>query len=319
MQTIYNLPENIKDDLGRFREEVKQFKNGTTSPAEFRTFRVPQGVYEQREEGIFMLRARLAAGGVLPHQMRTLASVSRKYGNGILHATTRQDIQIHRVTIDDIHPALMELYSVGLSTKGGGGNTVRNITACYDAGVCDQEAFDVAPYAVAVTEFMLPDPVNYQLPRKYKIAFSGCPDDCAGATVNDLGCIAKKRGNELGFAVHVGGGLGANSRVAKPFLDFVPADEIHLVAEAVKRVFDKHGNRKNKHRARLRFLIEQMGLEGFRELYEAELLELRKDGLPMLSVRDLPGRELTEVAAEASSSDGFSVWKEKDTNNKKGK
>jgi len=313
MQTIYNLPENIKDDLARFEEEIKQFKDGTTSPAEFRTFRVPQGVYEQREEGIFMLRVRLAAGGVLPHQMRTLASASRKYGNGILHATTRQDIQIHRVTIDDIHPALMELYSARLSTKGGGGNTVRNITACYDAGVCAQEAFDVAPYAVAVTEFMLPDPVNYQLPRKYKIAFSGCPDDCAGATVNDLGCIAKKRGDELGFAVHVGGGLGANSRVAKSFLDFVPAGEIHLVAEAVKRVFDKHGNRKNKHRARLRFLVEQMGLERFRELYEAELLGLRKDGLSVLKVRDLPSRDLTKTEVEASPYDGFAVWREKNT------
>ncbi len=313
MQTIYNLPESIKDDLARFEEEIKQFKDGTTSPTEFRTFRVPQGVYEQREEGIFMLRVRLAAGGVLPHQMRTLASASRKYGNGILHATTRQDIQIHRVTIDDIHPALMELYSAGLSTKGGGGNTVRNITACYDAGVCAQEAFDVAPYAVAVTEFMLPDPVNYQLPRKYKIAFSGCPDDCAGATVNDLGCIAKKRGDELGFAVHVGGGLGANSRVAKSFLDFVPAGEIHLVAEAVKRVFDKHGNRKNKHRARLRFLIEQMGLERFRELYEAELSGLRKNGLSVLKVRDLPSRDLTKTEAEASPHDGFAVWREKNT------
>jgi len=313
MQTICNLPESIKDDLVRFEEEIKQFKDGTTSSAEFRTFRVPQGVYEQREEGIFMLRVRLAAGGVLSHQMRILASVSRKYGNGILHATTRQDIQIHRVTIDDIHPALMELHSAGLSTKGGGGNTVRNITACYDTGVCAQEAFDVAPYAVAVTEFMLPDPVNYQLPRKYKIAFSGCPDDCAGATVNDLGCIAKKRGDELGFAVHVGGGMGANSRVAKLFLDFVPAGEIHLVAEAVKRVFDKHGNRKNKHRARLRFLIEQVGLEDFRELYEAELAELRENTPSVLKVRDLPSRDLTKTEAEASPRDGFSVWREKNT------
>ncbi|MFC1716629.1 sulfurtransferase TusA family protein [Candidatus Poribacteria bacterium] len=313
MQTIYNLPETIKDDLDRFKEEVEQFRNGTASFAAFRTFRVPQGVYEQRDEGIFMLRVRLAAGGVLPHQMRTLANVSRKYGNGILHVTSRQDIQVHDVTLDDIHPGLVELCEAGLSTKGGGGNTVRNITACYDAGVCAAEAFDVAPYAVGLTEFMLPDPINYQLPRKYKIAFSGCPDDCAGATVNDLGCIAKKRGDELGFAIHVAGGMGARSRVGKPFEEFVPADEIHFVAEAVKRVFDKHGNRKNKHRARLRFLMEQIGMDRFRELYEEELAELRKADIPKLQVRDLPKQSGTVSESGASPHDGFATWREKNT------
>jgi len=311
MQTIYNLPETITDDLDRFKEEVEQFRSGTSSFAEFRTFRVPQGVYEQREEGIFMLRVRLAAGAALPHQMRTLATVSRAYGDGILHATTRQDIQVHHVPIENIHPALVELCDAGLSTKGGGGNTVRNITACYDAGICAAEAFDVAPYAVGLTEFMLPDPINYQLPRKYKIAFSGCPDDCAGATVNDLGCIAKKRGNEMGFAVYVAGGLGARSRVGKPFEEFVPADEIHFVAEAIKRLFDKHGNRKDKHKARLRFLMEQIGMERFRELYEEELSELRKTDMPKLQVRDLPKRDGVVSGSGASPRDGFAAWREK--------
>ena len=317
MQTIFRLPETLRDDLNRFKEEIERFENGTTSSAEFRSFRVPQGVYEQREEGTFMLRVRLAAGGVLPHQMRTLASVSRRYGNGILHATTRQDIQVHSVPLDGIHPALVELYSAGLSTKGGGGNTVRNITACYDAGVCAQEAFDVTPYAVALTEFLLPDPLNYQLPRKYKIAFSGCRDDCAGATVNDLGCIAKRRGDELGFAVYVGGGLGARSRVADPLEEFVPADEIHLTAEAVKRVFDKHGNRKNKHRARLRFLISQIGLDRFRELYEGELSELRNDGLSMLQVRDLPRHSYPVPEPGSLPHRGFAVWQKKNATSQK--
>lgn len=309
MQVIFNLPETIKDDLDRFRTEIEQFKSGEVSPAEFRSFRVPQGVYEQREEGAYMLRVRLAAGGMLPSQMRTLASVSGKYGNGILHVTTRQDIQIHNVPLDSIYAALVELYSAGLSTKGGGGNTVRNITACYDAGVCDQEAFDVSPYAVALTEFLLPDPVNYQLPRKYKIAFSGCPGDCAGAIVNDLGFIAKTRGGQPGFAVYLGGGLGARSRVADLFEEFVPAEQIHLVAESVKRVFDKHGNRKNRHRARLRFLIEQMGLKRFRELYKAELLQLRKEHPPDLYVRDLPRSERSIPESGKPPQDGFAEWR----------
>lgn len=311
MQTIYNLPDTITDDLDRFKEEVEQFKSGTNSFAEFRSFRVPQGVYEQREESMFMLRVRIAAGGVLPHQMRTLASVSRKYGNGILHVTTRQDIQVHRVPLDNIHPGLVELCDAGLSTKGGGGNTVRNITACYDAGVCAAEAFDVAPYAIAMTEFMLPNPANYQLPRKYKIAFSGCPDDCANATVNDVGCIAKKRGDEIGFAVHAAGGMGARSRVGNLLEEFVPADEIHFVAEAIKRVFDKHGNRKNKHKARLRFLVDQIGFDRFRELYEEELSELRKSDMPKLQVRDLPRRDSSVSDSGAQPHPEFAIWREK--------
>jgi len=311
MQTIFNLPETLGDDLDRLKQKTEQFKSGSISAAEYRSFRVPQGVYEQREEGTFMLRVRLAAGAVLPHQMRTLAHVARTYGNGILHVTTRQDIQVHSVPLDGIHPALVELYKAGLSTKGGGGNTVRNLTACYDAGVCVRQAFDVTPYTVALTEFMLPDPLSYQLPRKYKIAFSGCPDDCAGATVNDLGFIAKRRGDELGFAVYVGGGMGAHSRVADLLEEFAPADEIHFVAEAVKRVFDKHGNRKNRHKARLRFLIEKIGLERFRALYDSELSELHKTGLPELSVRDVPKRDRPIPKAEAPPHEGFAQWRQR--------
>ncbi len=269
METIFRLPETHAEDLAAFKEETERFKKGAVSPAKYRSFRVPQGVYEQREEGRFMLRVRLTAGAVLPDQMRALAVIARKYGNGVLHVTSRQDIQVHSVSLDSIHPALVALYHAGLSTKGGGGNTVRNITACYDAGVCTRECFDVTPYAVGLTEFLLVDPLSFQLPRKYKIAFSGCPQDCAGATVNDLGLIAKRRGDESGFAVYLAGGMGARSRVADLFEEFVPAVRIHLTAEAVKRVFDKHGNRKNKHKAMLRFLIEQMGLERFRTLYEA--------------------------------------------------
>jgi len=311
MQTTFRLPDKLKEDMDRFKAESERFKKGEISYAEFRSFRVPQGVYEQREEGVFMLRVRFPAGGVLPYQMRTLASVSRKYGNGVLHVTTRQDIQIHRVALDDVHPALVKLYGSGLSTKGGGGNTVRNITACYDAGVCAQEVFDVTPYALALTEFLLPDPLSYQLPRKYKIAFSGCSKDCAGATVNDVGFIAKSRGDELGFAVYVGGGMGAHSRVADLLEKFVPAKDIHFVAEAVKRVFDKHGNRKDKRRARLRFLIEQIGLERFRELYEGELSKLRTAGHPPLQLRELPsiGRPVSE--AEAPRDESLAAWREK--------
>ncbi|UCD59051.1 MAG: nitrite/sulfite reductase, partial [Candidatus Hydrogenedentota bacterium] len=286
-QGLYHVPDRAAAELEKLREMAEQFKGGELSAARFQAFRVPMGVYEQRESGTFMLRVRLPAGGTLPHQMRGLARVAKKYGNGILHVTTRQDIQVHRVPLDGIYPALVALLEVGLSTKGGGGNTVRNITACYDSGVCQKEAFDVAPYAVALTEFLLPDRLSFELPRKYKIAFSGCSMDCAGATVNDLGFIAKRRGDGLWFSVYVGGGMGAHSRVADLLEEFVPASEFYLLAEAVKRVFDRHGNRKNKRKARLRFLIEQIGFEPFRRLYEGELTKLREAPPPCPDLRVL--------------------------------
>ena len=288
MPSILKLPRSFADDLANFREETQRFKSGAISAAEYRSFRVPRGVYEQREADTYMLRARCPAGTVLPQQMRALASVSRRYGNGVLHLTTRQDIQVHRVLLDQIHPALMELHATGLSTRGGGGNTVRNITGCYDAGVCVRETFDVSPYVIGLTESLLPDPLSYQLPRKYKIAFSGCSRDCAAATVNDLGFIAKERHGSKGFAVYVGGGMGAESRTGQRFAEFVPADEIHLVAEAMKRVFDQHGNRKNRQKARIRFLVEQVGLDRFRELYEQQLAELRGPNQPAIEIRPIP-------------------------------
>jgi len=311
MQTLFHLPPTLPEDLNRLREEVERFKNGSISQAEFRAFRVPQGIYEQRKEGTHMLRVRFPAGGVLPHQMRALARVSRQYGNGVLHVTTRQDIQVHDVLLDSLHPALVELYEAGLSTKGGGGNTVRNIVACFDTGVCPLEAFDVAPHAVALTEFLLSDPLSYQLPRKFKIAFSACAKDCAAATVNDVGFIAKRRGAEPGFAVYVGGGLGAFSRIADPLEEFVPVDEVPLVTEAIKRVFDQHGNRKNKRKARLRFLIDGIGLERFRALYEAARSALRYERLSRPPVRDFPRPDRPVPENGALPHGGFAEWRER--------
>ena len=226
MSSILALPASFGEDLQKFQEETQRFQQGRLSAAEYRSFRVPRGVYEQRESDTYMLRIRCPAGAVLPRQLRTLASVSRRYGNGVLHVTTRQDIQVHRVRLGDLHPALVELRTAGLSTRGGGGNTVRNITGCGDAGVCPAEAFDISPYVIALTESLLPDPLSYQLPRKYKLAFSGCSRDCAGATVNDLGFLAKLHNGVRGFAVYVGGGMGADSRVGQLFEPFVPVERI---------------------------------------------------------------------------------------------
>jgi sulfite reductase (ferredoxin) len=278
----------LKTELNEFAGVVGQFKNGAINEAQFRSVRVPLGVYEQRESGTYMLRVRFPAGGVLPRHLRRLGEVSAQFGNGLLHVTTRQEFQIHRVPLDSVLAVQRSLADVGLSTKGGGGNTVRNITACVDSGVCAEQVFDVTPYAVATTERLLADPVSLQLPRKYKIAFAACARDCAGATVQDLGFIARKRDGVEGFAAYVAGGMGGKSRLGSQLHEFVPATDVFLVAEAVKRVFDQHGDRKNKHLARLRFLVERIGLPKFLELYEAELTALRAGRIAPLQIRPLP-------------------------------
>lgn len=280
--SLYQLPTSLPADLEQLRQMSEQFQSGSIPAARFQAFRVPQGVYEQRESGKYMLRIRLPAGILQPEQMRVAAEVANTYGNATVHFTSRQDLQIHGVPLENIHAALQRLAEVGLSTKGGGGNTVRNIAACHRAGICANEAFDVTPHVVRLTEHLLPDPLSYQLPRKYKIAFSGCSRDCGGATVNDLGLIAKVQDGQQGFTVYVGGGMGAHSSVGQLLEKFVPADDVPRVAEAIKRVFDKHGNRKNRHHARLRFLIGDLGLPEFQRLYRAELDQLHTAAQPAL-------------------------------------
>ncbi len=306
LQSLYRLPVGLRDDLEQFRQMVAQFTAGDIPAARFQAFRVPQGVYEQRENGTYMLRVRLPAGMILPEQMRAVAAVAQTYGDGLLHLTSRQDIQIHRVEVEAIHPALVALADAGLSTRGGGGNTVRNIVACEQAGVCPHETFDVTPHVIGLTEYMLPDPLSYQLPRKYKIAFSGCGKDCAAATVNDLGFISKIRDGVEGFTVYVGGGMGANSRVGMLLEEFIPATQACRVAEAVKRVFDKNGNRKNRHRARIRFLLEEIGLAQFKALYQAELA-----GLPATDacVPAFISPHPTTGGAALQAIAGFDAWR----------
>jgi sulfite reductase (ferredoxin) len=312
--SLYRLPAALGEELEQLRQMAEQLKAGEIPAARFQAFRVPQGVYEQRENGTYMLRVRLPAGIILPGQMAAVAEVGRKYGNGELHLTSRQDIQVHRVELDNIYPGLVALAEAGLSTKGGGGNTVRNIAACPLAGVCPHEIFDVTPHVVGLTEFLLPDPLSAQLPRKYKIAFSGCAGDCAAATVSDVGFISKVRDGMEGFAVYVGGGMGAISRVGDLLEEFVPAPDAYRVAEAVKRVFDKHGNRKNRHRARLRFLIAEIGVDAFKKLYQAELDALSATPSAFPAV---PAGTLAAGAAPQGPIAGYQDWRDTHVNPQK--
>ena len=284
----FQVPSSLASDIKALGIGLQRFKAGDCSEAQFRTLRVPMGVYEQRESGTYFLRVRFPAGGLLPAQMRCLAESSKALGNGTLHVTTRQDIQVHRVSLESIVPVMEALAEAGLSSKGGGGNTVRNITSCCDAGACREEVFDVAPYSVAVTERLLEDSASFELPRKYKVAFSGCSADCAGATVNDVGFIARQKNGIQGFAVYVAGGMGNKSRTSELLYEFVEASEAYWVAESIKRVFDKHGNRKDKNKARLRFLLQSLGFEKFRDLCALELAALRVSAPEALCLRPFP-------------------------------
>lgn len=319
---FYEIPQKLIAELDLYRLEVERFQRGEISEEAFKAFRVPWGIYSQRGGKAYMVRIRVPAGGLTPIQMEAVADLSERYGNGIPHVTDRQDVQIHGVRIEDTSIVLEALSRVSLSSRGGGGNTFRNATACARAGICLQEAFDVTPYSVALSERFMADPRSGILPRKFKTAFSGCPRDCALATVNDLGFIARSQEVEgrikQGFAVYVGGGLGAHSRVADCLESFVPKEEVFNVAEAVLRLFDRLGERKNRTRARLRFVVERLGPEKFQRVYREEQRQVQAEKRPPLTLREPPGRpysffegrEATEEKASLQRVDdlGFQAW-----------
>ena len=288
-EPILHIPQSVQEDTLGYRSRVKKFLDGQTSPVAFRAYRVPMGIYEQRTVGKFMVRIRIGAGLVLPHQLERVAQLSKTYGNGIIHVTTRQDIQIHEVDIEDTPDVLEGLLEAGLSSRGGGGNTVRNVTACPEAGVCQEEEFDVAPYAIAAAEYLLQDRSSFNLPRKFKLVFSGCSKDCAFASIADLGFFAHMKNGVKGFSVYAAGGLGSNPAVAAKIEDFIEAEEIFEVAEAIKKLFDKYGDRANKHKARLRYVLARVGIEEFIKLYRAQRDILKTEGLPYTvpKIRDI--------------------------------
>ena len=280
IEPILHIPEMVREDTLNYRNKVEEFLKGQTSPVAFRGYRVPMGVYEQRAAGKFMVRIRIGAGLVLPAQLERIAQLSKKYGNGTIHVTTRQDIQIHEVNIEDTPHVLEGLLEAGLSSRGGGGNTVRNITACPRAGICPDEEFDVTPYSIATAEYLLQDRGSFNLPRKYKIVFSGCSKDCAFASVADLGFFAHIKNGIKGLSVYAAGGLGSNPGVGIKIEDFIKGEDIFVVAEAIKRLFDKHGDRANKHKARLRYVLARLGAEEFVKLYQQQKDTLKEEGLP---------------------------------------
>ncbi|MBE0497603.1 MAG: nitrite/sulfite reductase, partial [Campylobacterales bacterium] len=223
-------------------------------------------------------RIKLPGGKITPAQLRQVALLAKEYAHEHLHITTRGGVQLHNVNIVSIIDIMNALHEVGLTGRGGGGNTVRNITADPLAGIAQDEAFDLSLHVKALSEKILASTDSYNLPRKYKIAFSSSAADRSHATISDVGFIAKVKDGQCGFALYVAGGMGAKSRLGSLFAEFIPEGEIHLYTQAIKQVFDRYGNRKNKHAARLRFLIEELGEETFRAYVEEELAKVKAEG-----------------------------------------
>ncbi len=269
-----HTPEAIEKEIAIFEERVGQLKRGEITEEQFRPFRLKHGTYGQRQAGVQMLRVKIPSGILDPDQLRLMAEIADTYSTGRGHLTTRQNIQFHFVKLETVPDAMRLLAAGGLTTREACGNTVRNVTSCPLAGICPGESFDVSPYALGITRFLLRHPDFHDLPRKFKIAFSGCEDDgnCAVAGIHDVGLIARVRGSNgtahRGFKVLVGGGLGALPTEAAVLTEFLPAEELVPTVEAVLRVFSEHGNRKNRLKARMKFVLRDKGIAEFRRLVE---------------------------------------------------
>lgn len=265
-----------------------------------------------------MMRIKIPFGGVTPDQMEALADVCEEYADGILHITTRQDFQLHFVHIDDTPDLMRRLAAVGITTREACGNSVRNVTACPLAGVCRDEVFDVTPYARACARFLLGHPDVQDFGRKFKIAFSGCEADACGLVMmHDMGAIAATRvvDGEVrrGFQLYVGGGLGAVPHQAQLFDSFLPVEELLPTAQAISRVFARHGEKKFRARARIKFLVAKLGIEEFRRLVLTARKQLPHDPRWTAYLEE-PWTELHRLSelkkGHATASDSFASWHE---------
>ncbi len=280
MQSFRTELENplVEKDIIELEEKIRAFKNGTLHEDKFRSLRLARGVYGQRQQGVQMVRIKLPFGKITPKQLVRIADISDEYSNGNLHLTTRQDIQIHHVSLDKTPELWAKLEEDDITLREACGNTVRNITASAVAGIDPKEPFDVSPYADALFRYLLRKPFGQELGRKLKFAFSSNDDDTAYTFMHDLGFIPKVKivnGQIVrGFKVLIGGGLGAQPFLAKTAFEFLEEEQLIPFTEAAIRVFDRHGERLSRHKARIKYLINKIGVDEFLRLTEEERLAL---------------------------------------------
>jgi sulfite reductase (ferredoxin) len=279
------IPPAVLEEIETFEGEVRRLNAEEVSADIFKPFRLQHGIYGQRQPGVQMVRIKIPFGGLTANQLRRIAEMADTYATGVGHVTTRQDIQLHFALLKDVGTIMRGLAEVGVTTREACANTVRNVTACHLAGVCKGEVFDVTPYAKTVALHLLRNPLNQSLPRKFKIAFSGCRHDCALTPIHDIGLLAARRDDgTIGFRMSVGGGLGSAPRIGQVLREFVQFDELIPTVEAVIKVFDTLGNRKNRHKARMKFVIEKLGFEEFKRRWEEAYVSMghaRPDPTPI--------------------------------------
>ena len=272
------IDPEARADIEKFEEQLAQYLAGDLEEDAFRVFRLNNGIYGQRQGGHHqMVRVKVPYGSITAEQLDMFAHLSETYSRGWGHLTTRQNIQFHFVDLEQIPAVMRDMASVGLTSREACGDTVRNVMGCHLAGACPYEALDISPWAEAAFQHFLHNPLSQRLPRKFKINFSGCETDCGQAMFNDVGVIATTRTladgtREAGFRVFVAGGLGANPHPALALEEFTPREELMATLEAVLRVFSNHGNRDNKLRARMKWLVDTMGWDDV----QARVLKERK-------------------------------------------
>jgi sulfite reductase beta subunit-like hemoprotein len=272
----------VREDIELFRSQAEAFLGGQINDDQFRPHRLRRGIYSQRQAGVQMIRTKVPGGLLTTLQMRAMARIADDFGGGKGHLTTRQNMQYHFVPLKQVPDLLHALADVRLTTREACYNTVRNVTACPLAGLHPEEPFDVQPYARRLAFAFLHRELTDSLPRKFKVAFSGCPDDCMATAINDVGLRAVIRDGERGFRMTVAGGLGPLPVEARLLDEFVPAEDIVRRVEAVIRVFNRHGNRNNKNKARLKFVMRERGFDWLRDTIEEEYRDiLQNGGIPM--------------------------------------
>ena len=307
------IPEEIED----FEHEVERFRNGEWDENQFMAFRLKQGIYGQRQADQQMVRVKAPFGGLTADQMDALGRVAEEFAplkKG--HLTTRENVQFHHIFLDDTPAVMRILGDAGLSTREACGNTVRNVTGSPAAGVAVDEVFDPTPYAAAYARYFLRHELSGQMPRKVKTAFSGGPSDDAVVGIHDIGFISKMKDGKKGFKMVAGGGLSIMPREAPVLYDWISVDDYIHIAEAALRIFNRsEQERKNRMRARIKFLIDRIGIDEFRDQVEEELKGDWKQPLDLDALLWIEDESADALPAESAyisfddASDEFKEWK----------
>lgn len=319
MQSFRTEIENpiVEKDILELERKIQLFKEGKIDEERFRSLRLARGVYGQRQFGVQMIRIKLPYGKVTSEQLHRISDVSDEYSRGRLHITTRQDIQIHHVSLDRTPELWAQLEKDDITLREACGNAVRNITASETAGIDVNEPFDVSPYADATFKFFLRNPICQEMGRKFKMSFSGTDDDTAISFIHDLGFIAKiKTENGItkkGFKVLLGGGLGSQPRHADVIYDFLDEDVLIPTIEGVLRIFDRFGERAKRAKARLKFLVKELGVEAFLQLVSDEVNALENKTFKVNTTefeKPILFQEITIPSVKIEDEEAYGKWKE---------